>query len=654
MKKTLGGDRLGSGKKMEVELHNYGRSTHDLSYIMRTTMSAGTLVPFMSEIGLPGDVFEIDLQCVMMTHPTVGPLFGSEKVQLDIFVCPIRLYQGQLHNNKLGIGLKMNTVKLPVFTWNTGSWEADTMETRDIDNAHTNPSSIFAYLGLRGMGQGNGEVGGNLRTFNATSWLAYWDTVKNYYTNKQEEIGAVIHTVPQPLLDNITDITLEGETIAESPATGMNVITMDARIVLTKTGDVLLEQVILQLADGAKLTLKEIGEVTLVTPTDIQIRSNNKYLYRGIVNWRYQNTTDTMTREIGVHTFPLENIDIMRERILAHAVNSSAFDVTSQNLEPWSLAFVTEGANGFRSILESQEGLAVKAYQSDMFNNWLSTEWIDGTNGINEITAIDTSGGTINVDTIVLARKVYDMLNRIAVSGGTYDDWLDAVYTNERWTRAESPIYMGGLIKEIEFQEVISSVGTSQQGGEPLGTLGGRGVMGKKHKGGHVTCKIDEPSYILGIVSITPRLDYSQGNAWDVNLKTMDDLHKPALDEIGFQDLITEQMAWWDTVQNEEGDWIQKSAGKQPAWLNYMTNVNRVRGNFAIKDNEMFMTFNRRYEAEVVGNRFTIGDLTTYIDPRKFNWIFADTALDSQNYWAQIGVDIKARRKMSARIMPNL
>ena len=32
-----------------------------------------------------------------------------------------------------------------------------------------------------------------------------------------------------------------------------------------------------------------------------------------------------------------------------------------------------------------------------------------------------------------------------------------------------------------------------------------------------------------------------------MNLKTIDDLHKPALDGIGFQELITEQMAWWDT-----------------------------------------------------------------------------------------------------------
>ena len=62
------------------------------------------------------------------------------------------------------------------------------------------------------------------------------------------------------------------------------------------------------------------------------------------------------------------------------------------------------------------------------------------------------------------------------------------------------------------------------------------------------------------------------------------------------------------------------------------------------------MVLNRRYESD----RFGIKDLTTYIDPAKFNHIFAYTRRDAQNFWAQIKVDIKARRKMSAKIIPNL
>ena len=156
-------------------------------------------------------------------------------------------------------------------------------------------------------------------------------------------------------------------------------------------------------------------------------------------------------------------------------------------------------------------------------------------------------------------------------------------------------------------------------------------------------------------MSLTPRIDYSQGNNWDIHLETMDDLHKPALDQIGFQELITEQMAWWNTRYDlGSGKWITRSAGKQPAWLNYMTNVNKTYGNFAIENNEMFMTLNRRYEMVLEDPEVSIDDLTTYIYPEKYNNIFAQTEIDAQNFWVQIGVDIEARRKLSAKVIPNL
>ena len=208
-------------------------------------------------------------------------------------------------------------------------------------------------------------------------------------------------------------------------------------------------------------------------------------------------------------------------------------------------------------------------------------------------------------------------------------------------------IYEGGFSSEIIFQEVISNSATEN---EPLGTLAGRG-QNTELKGGTVKIKIDEPSYIIGLVSITPRIDYSQGNRFDVDLDTLDDLHKPALDAIGFQDLTTNKMAWWDAKLTADNTVALKTVGKQPAWLDYMTNYNKVFGNFAIPDNEMFMTLNRRYE---INNDSTIEDLTTYIDPEKYNYIFADTSLDAMNFWVQLGIGAKVRRKMSAKVIPNL
>ena len=67
------------------------------------------------------------------------------------------------------------------------------------------------------------------------------------------------------------------------------------------------------------------------------------------------------------------------------------------------------------------------------------------------------------------------------------------------------------------------------------------------------------------------------------------------------------------------------------------------------------MTLNRRYEYEDIGNGdIGIKDLTTYIDPVKFNHVFADTSIDAQNFWVQIKMDITARQKMSSKVIPNL
>lgn len=683
MKTTLGGDRLGSGNKQKISMRNYERSTHDLSSTWRSSMAAGTLVPFMSLVALPGDSFDIDLGADVKTLPTVGPLFGSYKVQMDVFQVPIRLYNAALHMNKLGIGMDMSSVELPkVCAMAIAPGEPNYSGTPLGDNVQINKSALLAYLGIKGVGRVvSSDRGYAMRYFNGVPFLGYWDIYKNYYSNKQEERGMCIHTDD----DSVSQAqAIQEATVLETGGGGVLLNVLDNEITLT--------------AANGQLNLQFGANATQPDPTDLFILVNqtSTSLYAlstlGGGDWTFVwqdgfkryvigmvgtiigddievaaqtpnglGTPDTTSP--AVREFDLANIDKMREGIL-QAPTDVPFIIhayaEAEAIPPysWLRTGVTSGGETLAYGSEyGQELLGLKTYQSDLFNNWISTEWIDGTNGVNEITAVDTTGDSFTIDALNLANKVYTMLNRIALSGGTYDDWLDAVYTHERVKSIESPMYLGSLIREIAFEEVISTADTQVSDNEqPLGTLAGRGRMTQKNKGGRIVAKIHEPSYLMGIASITPRVDYSQGNSWDVNLETMNDFHKPALDAIGFQDLITEQMAWQSTniTQTLPGEYTleTRSAGKQPAWINYMTAVNETFGNFADENKEMFMTLNRRYEI----NQSTgeIDDLTTYIDPSKFNQIFAQTNLDAQNFWVQISKKITARRKMSAKVIPNL
>ncbi len=676
MKVNIGGDRIGSGNKEAVSMRNYERSSHDLSYVWRSTMAAGTLIPCINEIGLPGDSFEINLDAYAITLPTIGPLYGSYKLQVDVYVIPTRLYVPKLQSNQVGIGNDMARAKLPqVRIKADGLRKGQVID--NIDNLQINPSSIFHYLGIKGVGTNTDTTQQLFRDFNATSWLAYWEIYKDYYSNKQEEIGAIIHN---NLVENdvaISEVRIMGTfgfyTVPQTPnwqppfASISWDNTQIMRFYFTNYVEFNPDSVLIYL-DGQIRRAMDVWTTWQYNESEgwgqfvnQQIVPDEEIQVLEVGGWNFTNQSNALENSVPkVETFPLKNIDDMRENLMQNVASETNF-VIEQGGHPMPYGSILnsvdlgEGQHQY-SVQSTQEGLGLKTYQSDVFNNWMSTEWIDGANGINEITAVDVSEGKLIINELSMANKIYNMLNRIALGGGTYDDWLKATYTHERNADANSAIYVGGLSKELIFEEVISTA-ENQEEGKPLGTLAGKGRLSNGKKGGRIKVKTNEPSIIMGLVSLTPRIDYSQGNKWTTGLKSYDDFHKPALDGIGFQDLITDKMAWWDTgINPAQGQIEYNSAGKQNAWIDYTTNVNELHGNFAEETSQMFMVLARRYEPEwnEDGTRARIKDLTTYIEPTKFNHIFADTRIDAQNFMMQIGVDITARRKMAARSIPNL
>ena len=88
----------------------------------------------------------------------------------------------------------------------------------------------------------------------------------------------------------------------------------------------------------------------------------------------------------------------------------------------------------------------------------------------------------------------------------------------------------------------------------------------RQNGSGRIHFKVSEPSYVIGICAITPMIDYSQGNDWDIMaLQTMDDLHKPALDGIGYQDSLNQYRAWWTAEVQTDSSITNTAAGKTVA-----------------------------------------------------------------------------------------
>lgn len=665
---TFGGDRLGTGAGFTTHQRAYERTTHDLGDSFASNLGVGMVAMVYAEFGKRGDVWDMDIRPYILTHPTGGPLFDMFEFRVAVFTADTRLYNRQLHNNKKGIGLKMETVIFPKMRLNGPN--IDKSLGGDYNAQQICQSSLLAMSGTRGLGtlaepNGTGRVE-ILR--NAELILAYYETISEYIANKQEEKAYVIAYVEGEGQVIVHEALMEGtvgwngENINDSKETE---ISIDAGATITIRG---------RGVDRSNVYAIRYGENAPRLMTDIvewnSIRENEgEVVYeRALTNQMIKRNVGTEEfiwgsgvygaepgEELQLVEFPLSNIDDVREQIFMQ-----------ENSSPYIIGYYGEEDKGYpyRAVVGQTEigrggvpeegsmiqsygewaGLCLATYKADRWQTWLNEGWIEQAN---EISNVDTSSGNFGMNALAMSIRLWNFNNSLAATGGSYQDWLTAVDGMETYGAPEMPVYRGGCSCNIHFDEVVSS---SEYSDQPLGTLGGEGVMSNV-KGGRVRFKLEENGWVYALAWITPIISYSQGNKWYTKLETMDDIHKPIFDGIGFQAKTTDQMAAWDTKVSPGGVETFFSVGYEPSWMEYWTREPRIYGSFTRENDEAYMKLGRRYEMDDSGR---ILDLTTYIDPTKYLYPFSYLGLSYGPFWVHVQFDVTARRIMSGAKMPHL
>ena len=508
-KVTLGGDRIGSGNRMKQELHNYFRSNHNLSCSRISSMAPGVLYPIYVNVGLTGDTFDFDITAFMRTLPTEGPMFGAFKLQVDVYSADFRLYQAILHNNTTEIGMKMDQVLLPkIELYTKPKWifneETDSYQWKE----QISKTSLPYYLGIAGLGipEGNVEIERNVvRKFNAIPMLAYYDIFKNYYANKQEANAYVIAnspltyklvngvvkavelhdpSIPSAVQSILPDNAFTGFQVNPAQQKEIIIIGQDLWADDKTTGEFTTIKIARAGSNNpsSSWTNTDKGNVTLsgvryqtITYT-YQGVDNNVDVFKLINTPGYGYIQNNDQRKIQLQAFPLSNIDQMRKTLLTKWDLGEEYVIgdNEETMYPYKAVVehnVTEDIADELAVINPMQGLVVKCYQSDIFNNWLDTEWV---NEITNRSRVNVTNGSFTMDALNMAKKLYNYYNRVATSGGTYDDWQLAAYGEENYGKSEKPIYHGGMSSEVVFDEVVS---TSQTADEPLGSLGGRGTL---------------------------------------------------------------------------------------------------------------------------------------------------------------------------------
>lgn len=313
-------------------------------------------------------------------------------------------------------------------------------------------------------------------------------------------------------------------------------------------------------------------------------------------------------------------------------------------------------------------GLFFAQYEPDMLRNIL---YDYGSTDVK----VTVNNGTFTIDSLRFQNKLQRLVDRYDISGGRFSSWLRTVWGSRGSRRLDIPQFVGTTSFIIDPNTVTSVADTS---GTPddttLGQLGGnvnqanyKGKDTRKNTSHYIS--VDEPGTLMVTVTLVPKVDYNEGIDRDLRDVLFADDYKPEMAQLGFQPVprsdysLLPQIADGIVSTATAGD-PNTMVGKQIAWMHLMSDVNRVHGEFGRDGYYDTWVLSRNFTritnyTEVDGYRYpsaTTVDLKDiyYANPWDWYYPFAidDGSLD--NFFLQVGFNIRAVRPIGKRYMPTL
>lgn len=329
-------------------------------------------------------------------------------------------------------------------------------------------------------------------------------------------------------------------------------------------------------------------------------------------------------------------------------------------------------------------GFFLRTYKMDLLRGVMNANV-----GDYESTVEPDENGNISVTAFRTASGVQDMINEIDVSGGRFDRVQEMRWGKSPKKHLDRPIYLGSVSQTIGqrdivstaagVSEVVQSDGTvagsilGQQAGFTVGAMRGNKRKINLNAGG---------SYgtLVCIFSLVPIVYYSGGIPLRKIKDTFADIFDPALARIGYQPVsVLELKATPVGIVNyrdsevgsndiaefviSDEQRVDVAVAKRIAWSEYMADLNRAHGDFALGQSLDYWTFNRVYAShqyqragdsaeaqfdELYGHL----DTTTYVKPSLWNRLFVDQKPDAMNFRLRVAFDVDVIREIPKQVMP--
>ena len=329
------------------------------------------------------------------------------------------------------------------------------------------------------------------------------------------------------------------------------------------------------------------------------------------------------------------------------------------------------------SSLTVSGGLLCNTYLPDRFVNLLQKV----ANVSSKVTVTD---GSFTIDTLRFQNKLQRLIDRFDVSGGRFSNWLRTVWGVKTRKDMDIPELIG-VSSTILNPNVVTSMATTGTGEDTTSATLGEfaGNFNRRDSYSPHSFVASTPGRLMVIASLVPMVDYCQNFDSDLLKVNFADDYKPQFAQLGFQDVpLSDYMAlpsfqmgqYVPMPQSAQvgaggfvdhyGDPMDTVVGKNVAWIDLMTDVNRVHGEFSTYGTMETLVLQRRFidyypaakdpEDPSKYKYSGFAAITQYIQPEKFDYPFVVQGMEHPNWIMQVGFNIQAIRPIGKRFMPNL
>lgn len=297
-------------------------------------------------------------------------------------------------------------------------------------------------------------------------------------------------------------------------------------------------------------------------------------------------------------------------------------------------------------------GFAYGTYMPDRMNVILNSSFYE-----KNVTSVQvsTTGDSFQVDQLVTAKKLWNSRNKDAMTNGTFKDWVRSHFGVTPKIMDDMPTFLGATSSDVNFEDIRAT--TYAQNGEQEQFLGDKSSSGLSYGSSRrFVCKADRPGFLMVLAQLVPRVDYYQFTHRYVLSTKLSDEFRPEFNNIGLQDVLISDLNTDSSdisISSLSSDQFALSVGKQPAWIDLMTEVNEIRGTFCTTEKSWVLARDMRADPlltnDVPDNNT---DTSAYILPADWNQPFALQSPTDQNFLVQFYIDGNVRSTVLKRLLP--